>query len=36
MMTAMGNSLEILKTETFVDNAKIVDKFGQGSNRPTG
>lgn len=34
--TAMGNSLEILKTETFVDNAKIVDKFGQGSNRPTG
>lgn len=36
MMTAMGNSLEILKTETFVDEAKIVDKFGQGSNRPTG
>jgi hypothetical protein len=36
MMTAMGNSLEILKAETFVDNAKIVDKFGQGSNRPTG
>jgi hypothetical protein len=36
MMTAMGNSLEILKTETFVDNAEIVPKYGQGCNYETG
>ncbi len=36
MITAMGNSFEILKTEVFLDNAEIVDKFGQGSNCPTG
>jgi hypothetical protein len=34
--TAMGNSLEILKTETFVDNAEIVPKYGQGCNYETG
>jgi hypothetical protein len=34
--TKKGNSLEILKIETFVDYAEIVDKFGQGCNYPTG
>lgn len=36
MKTAMGNSLEILKTETFVDSAEIVPKYGQGCNYETG
>lgn len=35
-MTAMGNSLEILKTETFEDYAEIVPKYGQGCNYETG
>lgn len=34
--TKKGNSLEILKTETFVDYAEIVPKYGQGCNYETG
>jgi hypothetical protein len=34
--TKAGNSFQILSERAFEDEAKIVDKFGQGSNRPTG
>lgn len=36
MKTAMGNRFQILKTETFVDAAEIVPKYGQGCNYETG